>query len=160
MTLELIVARGANGAIGLNGTMPWHIPEDLKHFKNVTMGCPIIMGRKTWESIGRPLPGRTNIVVSRCSDFQAQGALVAPSLEQAIALAAPAERIFIIGGGELYRQALSRVEVAWVTEIHASPEADTFFDALPPESWHKEVLSSLAATPNRPSLDFCRYTRR
>lgn len=158
-TLELIVACGSNRVIGMNGTMPWHLPEDLKHFKATTMGCPVIMGRKTWDSIGRALPGRTNIVLTRNGSFSANGALVAGSLEQALKLVPDAKRVFIIGGGELYRATLPFIDIAWVTEIDASPEGDTFFPQLPESEWKREILRELPASETRPALTFCRYVR-
>ena len=97
MRMELIVARGKNGVIGLKGKMPWHLPEDLKHFKETTMGCPVLMGRKTWESIGRALPGRTNVVLTRDSSYLALGAHVATTLEEALACVQDAPKVFIIG---------------------------------------------------------------
>ena len=106
--LHLIVARGKNGAIGLKGKMPWHLPEDLKHFKETTMGSPVVMGRKTWESIGRPLPGRVNVVLTRDASYVAAGAKVVATLEAALALTQEAPRIFIIGGAHLYREVLER----------------------------------------------------
>jgi dihydrofolate reductase len=158
--ISLIVARGSNGAIGLNGKMPWHIPEDLKHFKTVTMGCPVIMGRKTWDSIGRPLPGRRNIVLTRSSQAEFKGAERAGSLTEALALVSDARNVFIIGGAELYRQALPLVTSAWVTEIDAAPEADAFFPDLPEGDWIRTVLGSLPAAGPRPAVVFCRYDRR
>ena len=158
--INLIVARGKNGAIGLKGKMPWHIPEDLKHFKTVTMGCPVIMGRKTWDSIGRPLPGRTNIVLTRNADARFPGAQRVCSLDEALSLVPEAERVFIIGGAQLYRQALSLVTSAWVTEIDAEPKGDAFFPELPDTEWSRTVLRKLPAAENRPALAFCRYDRR
>lgn len=110
-TLALIVAMARNRVIGKDNTLPWHLPEDLQHFKRTTLGAPIIMGRRTWDSIGRPLPGRRNIVVSRQPDWQATGAEHARSLPDALALCAaadsPAPRVFVIGGAQLYAQALA-----------------------------------------------------
>lgn len=162
MRIELIVACGKNGAIGLNGKMPWHLPEDLKHFKQTTMGCPVLMGRKTWVSIGRPLPGRTNIVLSREAAFHAAGVLCAKSIQDALALVADAPRVFIIGGAQLYRQALELgiVSSAWVTEIDASPKADAFFPHLSENEWTRCILQELPADEKRPKLTFCRYDRR
>ena len=104
MKLKLILARSRNGVIGLNNSMPWHLPEDLAHFKRTTMGAPVIMGRKTWESIGRPLPGRTSIVVTRQSGWHAKGAKVAHSLEEACAQCQSEPTAWVIGGAQLYRQ--------------------------------------------------------
>lgn len=158
-TVELIVARGKNGAIGLKGKMPWHIPEDLKHFKETTMGCPVIMGRKTRESIGRALPGRLNIVLTRSKGYEAEGSTVVSSIDEALGLVRDAPRVFIIGGAELYRQTLGLVQAAWVTEIDAEPEADAFFPDLPENEWKRTVLKELPATDGRPHVVFCRYDR-
>ncbi len=157
--LDLIVARANNGAIGLKGKMPWHLPEDLKHFKETTMGSPVIMGRRTYESIGRALPGRTNIVLTRDASFKAAGILVASSIEEALKLVADAPLAFIIGGANLYTQALEKhlISSAWVTEIDAAPEADAFFPMLDKEHWGRIVLKELEATASRPKLTFCRY---
>lgn len=157
--LDLIVARANNGAIGLKGKMPWHLPEDLKHFKETTMGSPVIMGRRTYESIGRALPGRTNIVLTRDASFKAAGILVASSIEEALKLVADAPLAFIIGGANLYAQALEKhlISSAWVTEIDAAPEADAFFPMLDKEHWNRIVLKELEATASRPKLTFCRY---
>jgi dihydrofolate reductase len=159
-TLELIVARAKNGTIGLNGTMPWHIPEDLKHFRATTMGCPVVMGRKTWESIGRPLPGRTNVVITRNADFTAEGATVVASIEAALELLKQHDRVFIIGGAQLYAQTQDLVSVAWITEIDAEPEGDAFFALQNPEAWDGTLISRLEATDKRPAVAFYRYERR
>ncbi|MFN4360731.1 MAG: dihydrofolate reductase [Hylemonella sp.] len=129
MKLHLIFARAANGAIGKNGTMPWHLPEDLAHFKRTTMGAPVIMGRKTWESLPprfRPLPGRTNVVVTRQRDWQAAGTHVAHSLDEALQLCGEVSDAWIIGGAEIYAQALPLASTAVVTEIEAEFEGDAF----------------------------------
>ena len=132
--LCLVVAHTVPGrVIGLDGTMPWHEPEDLKHFRAVTTGHAIIMGRKTWDSIGRPLPKRRNLVVSRQADLRLEGAEVFPSLEAALAAAWTTDpEPCVIGGGELYRQALPRATRAWITEIHRDLRGDTFFPDLGP----------------------------
>lgn len=157
--LDLIVARGKNGAIGLKGKMPWHLPEDLKHFKETTMGSPVIMGRRTYESIGRALPGRTNIVLTRDASFKAPGILVASSIEEALTLVADAPLAFIIGGANLYAQALEKnlISSAWITEIDAAPEADAFFPTLNQKQWSRVLIKELDATKTRPKLTFCRY---
>jgi dihydrofolate reductase len=136
MKLHLIFARAANGVIGLAGTMPWHLPEDLAHFKRTTLGCPVIMGRKTWESIPakfRPLPGRLNVVVTRQRDWQATGASVAHSLPEATALCGNARDTWIIGGADIYAQALPLAETAVVTEIQATYDGDAFAPQFGPE---------------------------
>jgi len=136
MQLHLIFARAKDGVIGVNNTLPWHLPEDLAHFKRTTLGCPVIMGRKTWDSIPpkfRPLPGRTNVVVTRQADWQglsADGAptsaLRADSLEQAMALCGDVPHAWVIGGAQLYAQALPLATSAVVTEIDISVQGDAF----------------------------------
>ena len=135
--LALIAARARNGVIGLDNRMPWHLPEDQAYFKRVTLGKPVVMGRKTFESIGRPLPGRLNIVVTRNPDWQAAGVQVAHSLDAALALAAAAapEEIMLIGGAELYRQALPQADVLYLTEIDAEFAGDAFFPEVDLARW-------------------------
>jgi dihydrofolate reductase len=135
--LCLIVARAANGVIGNSNALPWRLPEDLQYFKRTTLGCPIIMGRKTWDSIGRPLPGRRNIVVTHNAEWQASGAERAASLEAALALARDAERTFVIGGAQLYAQALPLVERAYITEIDKTFTGDATFPALKAGEWRE-----------------------
>ncbi|HQW19559.1 MAG TPA: dihydrofolate reductase [Rhodocyclaceae bacterium] len=135
--LVLIAALAKDRVIGIDNQMPWQLPEDLKRFKALTLGHPIIMGRKTWESLGRPLPGRSNIVVSRNPGYAAPGASVVHSLKEAIALAAGsgAENVFVIGGAEIYRQALP---LAWrleLTEIAADFPGDAYFPEFDTRAW-------------------------
>lgn len=128
MILSLIVAVGARNEIGKDGTMPWHLPADLKHFKAKTLGKPVLMGRKTLAAIGRPLPERRNLVLTRDAAFRAAGCESVNSLDAAVALAAPAEELMVIGGGEVYRLAWQRAERIYLTRIAADVEgADTFF---------------------------------
>ena len=139
MTLGLIYARARNGVIGKDNTLPWHLPQDLAHFKATTLGQPVIMGRKTWDSLPprfRPLPGRTNIVVTRQRDWQADGAKVAHGVEQALTLCPPDTHPWVIGGAELYAQALPLATRVVVTEIDADFEGDAFAPTLGPE-WHE-----------------------
>jgi dihydrofolate reductase len=134
--LHLIYARAANGVIGHNGALPWHLPEDLAHFKRNTLGCPIIMGRKTWDSLPprfRPLPGRANIVVTRDADWAAEGAVVAHSLEAARDLCPPGSDAWVIGGAQIYAQALPLASSVVVTEIDKAFDGDAFAPALGPE---------------------------
>ncbi len=136
MKLHLIFARAANGVIGHNNTLPWHLPEDLAHFKRITLGCPVIMGRKTWDSLPpkfRPLPGRLNIVVTRQPHWQAPGALPAHSLTEACALCPPDGDAWVIGGAEIYAQALPLASTAVVTEIDAVFEGDAFAPEFGPQ---------------------------
>lgn len=158
--LAIIVAHAQNGTIGLAGNMPWRLPEDLKHFKEVTMGHPVIMGRVTHESIGRPLPGRLNIVISRSPDYKAEGCLTATSLEDAVKLVPENELAFVIGGAQIYAQALGMTDTCWITEIQAEYPGDAFFGPLNLAEWDREVLSELEATEKRPALTFCIYRRK
>lgn len=147
-SITLVVAVARNGIIGREGDMPWHIRTDLKRFKALTWGRPIIMGRKTWEAIGRPLPGRESVVVTRDAGFSAEGAVVTHSVEAAIerarALAVPlnVQEIAVIGGGEIYRQTLPLADRLHVTEIEASPPGDAFFPALDPALWMEETRAA------------------
>lgn len=127
--ISIIAAISSNKALGKNGKIPWHISEDLKRFKSVTSGHVVIMGRKTFESIGRPLPSRINIVVTRVTNYQAAGCLVTHSLDQAIKIAKQKEKkeIFIIGGGQIYEQAISLADKLYLTIVEGNFEADTFF---------------------------------
>ncbi len=126
-TLSLIAAVARNGAIGKDNTLLWRLPEDLKFFKRTTLGCPVIMGRKTWDSIGRPLPGRRNIVVTRNTAWRAEGAEVCHDLDSALVATANAPKVFVIGGGELYAQSLPLADELVLTEVDADFEGDTFF---------------------------------
>jgi dihydrofolate reductase len=159
MKLHLIFARAANGAIGKNGTMPWHLPEDLAHFKRTTLGAPVIMGRKTWESLParfRPLPGRTNVVVTRQRDWQAEGAQVAHSLDEALRLCGKVSDAWIIGGAEIYAQALPLASTAVVTEIEAEFEGDAFAPQFGP-GW-QEVQREAHVSANGLKFSFVTYT--
>ena len=133
-TLTLIAAMGKNRAIGLDGRMPWHLPAELQHFKKTTMGKTIVMGRKTWQAIGRPLPGRQNIVVSRNPDFHAKGADLAASVDDAVAMS-ESDEVMIIGGGQLYELALPSATRMVLTLIDIEPEADTWFPAWDDAEW-------------------------
>ena len=143
MELFLIAAVARDGAIGRAGTMPWHLPQDLAHFKRTTLGCPVVMGRKTWESLPprfRPLPGRRNVVVTRNTAWQADGAEAAPSLDAALERLRREERVFVIGGGELYAQALPHADGLVLTEVDIDvPDADTHFPA-----WERGAFTEVA----------------
>lgn len=136
-TISLVVAASQNGVIGRDGAMPWHLPADLKHFKSTTIGKPIIMGRRTFEAIGRALPERRNIVVSRRGDIKAEHIDIAHSFEDALALGAYAQEVMVIGGGELYHAALPLAGRVYLTRIHADIEGDTFFPDLSPDEWRE-----------------------
>jgi dihydrofolate reductase len=137
--ISIIVAIATNGAIGKDNQLLWHISEDLKYFKKVTGGHTVIMGRKTWESIGRPLPNRRNIVISRTLKADSlPGAEVFGSLEEVIKSLPKADEHFVIGGGEIYRQALPLADKLYITQVYtAVPDADTFFPDIDPASWNK-----------------------
>ncbi|WP_375701996.1 dihydrofolate reductase [Bartonella sp. AA89HNZF] len=141
ISICLIAAVAENGVIGREGVMPWHLSTDLQRFKALTLGKPIIMGKKTWDSLGRPLPGRTNIVITRDCTFNAEGAVVAHSLSQACSLATnvasqnDVEEIFIIGGGEIFQQGLHMADKIFLTEVLASIEGDSFFPVFDKEKW-------------------------
>lgn len=158
--LEMIVAHAQNGVIGNAGAMPWHIPEDLKHFRSVTTGAAVIMGRKTFESIGRPLPKRLNIVITRQANYAAPGCTVVSDLAAALEAAKASDRQIIIGGGEIYRQALPQADRLWITEIAASPAGDTTFPNLNEADWETTLLSALPAEGDRPAVKFLRLDRR
>ena len=135
MIVSIIVAKTPRGVIGVGGDLPWHLSADLQRFKKLTMGCPIIMGRKTWQSIGRPLPGRTSIVITRQPDFEAPGALVAGSLPSALGVAGDAEEAFIIGGAAVYREALPSADRLYITLVDSDVEGDVFFPEFDESAW-------------------------
>ena len=158
--IHLIYAQSANGVIGNQGTMPWHLPEDQANFKSLTMGQPVIMGRKTWDSLPtrfRPLPGRTNIVITRQPDWVATGALVAGSLTTALSLCGSAENVWIIGGAEIYALAEPLASSAEVTEIHADFDGDAFAPKLGPR-WRESARSSRMVSSKGLAFSFVSYT--
>lgn len=137
MIISLVVAAANNNAIGKDGTMPWHLPNDLKHFKNVTWGMPVVMGRKTFDSLGKALPGRKNIVITRQPGWKAENAVSVSSVEDALFLAGEtdAREVMVIGGGEIYRTVFAKAKRIYLTRVEAEPEADTFFPAVDPKEW-------------------------
>ena len=138
MKISLIVAMASNRAIGLNNQMPWHLSADLKKFKQITLGSPILMGRKTYESIGRALPGRTNIIISRNSSYQQDDCLVFDTIEKALTTCQKYNEIFIIGGATFYEVMLAKADSLYLTQIHKAFNADTFFPEINAQEW-KEV---------------------
>ena len=150
MLISIIAAMGRNRAIGYKNTLPWRLPTDLQRFKQLTLGHHMIMGRKTFESIGRPLPGRTSIIITRQKDFQAEGCLIAHSLDAAIELAKSRgeQEAFIIGGAEIYAQALSIADRMYLTLVEAEPEADTFFPEFDKTNWRLVNEKYLEADEN------------
>lgn len=164
--LGIIVAAAENGVIGSNNALPWHLPEDLRHFKRVTMGKPIIMGRKTFESIGRPLPDRTNIVITHNPAFQPAGVEVASSLEAALALAEHvalvdgAEEAVVIGGAEIYRAAIPMADRLYITEVHACVEGDAVLPRIDWTQWREmERQRHEASASHAYDYSFVRYER-
>jgi len=159
--ISIIVARAENGVIGIGNQMPWHLPEDLKFFKRVTMGKPVIMGRKTLESIGRPLPGRANIVISRQRDLALEGVTVVPSLEAALeaARATGADEAMIIGGGQVYAQAMPLAGRLYVTHVHATYDGDARFEMPDLADWRETAREELPAAEGRPACSWVTYER-
>ena len=155
MIISLIAAMAENRTIGRNNAMPWHIPADLKRFRELTLGHPVIMGRKTFESMGAPLPGRDNIIVTRQPDFHAEGCTVAHDLASALALASEADEVFICGGGEIYRQALPFADRIYLTIIHRDYAGDRLFPDIPDDFVEVERQTVTAAVPYSFVL-FCR----
>jgi dihydrofolate reductase len=151
-----MVAVAENGVIGKNNALPWHLPEDLRYFKRVTMGKPIIMGRKTFESIGRPLPGRTNIVITRNTALQAEGVKVVYSLDEALELAASialldgAQEAVVIGGAQIYREAIPVADRLYVTEVHANVEGDAVLPDIDWARWREVSREYCVAQPPNP----------
>jgi len=164
--LALIAALAANRVIGLDNRMPWHLPADLKHFKALTLGKPIIMGRKTWDSLGRPLPGRLNLVVSRQAGLQLEGAEVFADLATALARADQwageqgVDELMLIGGGQLYAQALPLAERLYLTRIDAEPAGDAFFPAFDEERWQRTERQAHPAQDATPGYAFETWLRR
>lgn len=158
--IYLVAAVAANGVIGANGRLPWHLPEDLKHFKKLTLGHPVIMGRKTWESLGgKALPGRENIVVTRQPGYEAAGAAVAGSLEGALALCAGEPVAFVIGGEGLFRESLPVAAGLVLTEIARDYPGDTSFPEYDRSKW-KESQREAHAAADGMRFDFVFYERR
>jgi len=138
MIISLVVAAATNNAIGKDGKMPWYLPNDLKHFKNVTWGMPVVMGRKTFESLGKVLPGRKNIVITRQAGWDVAGTVAVQKIDDAlfVAKATDAKEVMIIGGGEIYKTLFDKANRIYLTRVEAEPEADTFFPSLKPQEWH------------------------
>ena len=149
MIVSLVLAMAENGVIGKGGALPWRIPEDMRHFKALTMGKPCIMGRKTWDSLPKkPLPGRANIVVTRDRNFGAEGAIVAHSLDDALAHAENAEEIAIIGGAEIYAAALPRATRIYLTEVHAAFDGDATMPPFDRTIWPETARENHAGDPS------------
>ncbi|KGD63539.1 dihydrofolate reductase [Alcanivorax nanhaiticus] len=165
--LSMMVAKASNDVIGRDNKLPWYLPNDLKYFKQVTFGKPVIMGRKTWESLKGPLPGRTNIVITRQADYVAEGAKVVTTLEEAVAMAENVafidgqEEAVIMGGAEIYKLALPAAVRLYLTEVHAQVDGDTFFPEYDKSEWNEIGREDFAAEgPNPYDYSFVVYERK
>jgi dihydrofolate reductase len=165
--LSLMVAKASNRVIGRNNKLPWYLPNDLKYFKQVTFGKPVIMGRKTWDSLGKPLPGRTNIVITRQSDFQAEGAKVVATLEEAVTMAENVafiegqDEAVVMGGAEIYALALPKADRLYLTEVHAEVDGDTWFPEYDTAEWKEIGREDFPAEgPNPYDYSFVVYERK
>ena len=165
--LSMIAAVSDNGVIGRDNKLPWHLPEDLRYFKRMTLGKPVIMGRGTWESIGcRPLPGRTNVVITRQADYEAEGAQVAATLEAGVEIARNVafiegiEEVMIVGGAEIYRLGLALADRLYLTEVHADVEGNVFFPAWARDEWREVSRDPGSGVDGAPDYSFVVYDRR
>lgn len=145
MRISLILAASENNVIGKDNALPWRLPADLKYFKAITLGKPVLMGRKTWDSIGKPLPGRLNIVVTRQREMSLPGAVVAADLNEAIQAAGQAEELMVIGGAEIFRKLLPRADRIYLTRVHAVIDGDVFFPELDAHDWQERSREDYAA---------------
>ncbi len=157
--ITLVVARASNGVIGRDGKLPWHLPADLRHFKEVTMGTPMIMGRRTFESLPKLLPGRRHIVLTRDGEWRPDGVEVAHSPEEAITLA-NAAFVSIIGGAEIFALFEPLAQAVELTEVHGQTEGDTFMPPFDPALWSEQARVDHAAEQDRPAFSFVRLERR
>ena len=148
--ISIIAAMAKNRVIGANNAIPWHLPGELKMFKTITMGHHIIMGRNTWESIARLLPGRTTVVVTRRPDYTIAGAIVAATLDDALAACGNDDEIFVIGGAQLYAAALPRADRLYLTEVDAVVDGDTYMPAIDPAQWRAGEVTAYAADEKNP----------
>jgi dihydrofolate reductase len=161
MIISVIAALSTHHVIGKNNQLPWHLPADLAHFKAATLGKSILMGRKTYESIGKPLPGRRNIVISRQLDFQAKGSEVAHSFDEALALAGPAEEVMVIGGSQLFKETLPRADQLYLTWVHGEVEGDSYFPPLDLTEWEETSREERDSDEkNRYALSFVSLARK
>lgn len=161
MKIELIAAMSENKVIGVNNQLPWHLSEDLKHFKKLTMGKPILMGRKTYESIGKPLPKRTNIVLTSDPAYVAPGCVVVNSIDEALEVGKALDGFVVIGGAEIYKQFLDMAEVMYLTMVHTTIEGNAHFPMFEQAQWEEEILSTYEADEKHPfSFTFKKFSKR
>ncbi|MCK0068527.1 dihydrofolate reductase [Kordiimonas laminariae] len=156
--ISIIVAMGENRVIGVDNDLPWHLPEDLKYFKKTTLGKPIIMGRKTFESIGRPLPGRQNIVITRNADWTAEGVDVVSTIEDAIKAAGDVEEVMITGGAQIYAASMDLCDRLYVTEVGLAPEGHAYFPKIE-DRWKAVSREDHGAQDGKPSYAFVVYEK-
>ena len=160
MIVSLVAAMSENRVIGRDGGLPWRLPRDMQHFKRTTVDHTVIMGRKTFEEVRRPLANRRNVVISRRSDFRPHGVTVVPTLEEALALGATEDEVFVIGGGEIYRLALPRADRIYLTIVHATVEGDTWFPEFESSAWVIDEEERVEADEkNEYAMTFRRYSR-
>lgn len=159
MKIAMIAAMANNRVIGKDNKMPWHLPEDLRHFKALTLGKPVVMGRKTYESIGRPLPGRHNIVISRQADLSIEGVTTVTSFEDAKIAAGDCEELIIMGGGQLYAELLEQSDILYLTEISLDVEGDTYFPNWDDGSW-LEVSRDVAKNDKQMQYSFIKLVKK
>ena len=160
MIISIIVAAAENNVIGKDNRLIWHLPADLKRFKSLTMWHPVIMGRKTYESIGKPLPGRTFIIITRQKDFKAEGCIVTGSLDAALDAASYSDEVFVIGGEEIFRVALPLADKIYLTKIHQAFEGDTFFTSLDERNWKETERADCSADEkNLYDYSFCVFEK-
>ncbi|UTW57885.1 type 3 dihydrofolate reductase [Kordiimonas sp. SCSIO 12603] len=157
--ISIIVAMGENRVIGVDNDLPWHLPEDLKYFKKTTLGKPIIMGRKTFESIGRPLPGRQNIVITRNTDWATEGVDVVSTIEDAIKTAGDVEEVMITGGAQIYAASMDLCDRLYVTEVGLAPEGHAYFPEIDEDRWKAVSREDHGAQDGKPSYAFVVYER-
>lgn len=162
--ISFVVARADNGVIGRDNALPWHLPADLKHFKRLTVGKPVVMGRKTYESIGKPLPGRHNIVMTRDPDWRADGVTVVANLAEAVAAGGldprtRVEEVMIIGGAAVYAEALPIATRVYLTEVHDAPEGDTTLPPFGPDRWREAAREDHPAEDGKPGYSFVTLER-
>lgn len=150
MIVSLVAAASDNNVIGKNNTLPWRLPADMKFFKTLTMGHTVIMGRKTYDSMGKPLGGRKNVVITRNKDFKAEGCVVVPSIDEALKLCASENEVFIIGGAEIYRQSIKMADKIYLTRVHGDFDGDAFFPDIPAAEWDEIEHTDYEADEKNP----------
>ena len=161
MTITLIAAIAKDNALGKDNDLIWYLPEDLKRFKKTTSGHHIIMGRKTFESIGKPLPNRTTVIITRNKDYKAEGCIVVHSLEAALTISKTEKEVFIIGGAQIYKEAIEIADKLDITEVHESFDADVYFPKIAPTSWTEISRQDFKADAiNKHAFSFVKYSRK